>query len=412
MTGKNGKKFPRWVGITAIVIAVLLALALAFSFITKGGTDLSKFKPKEKEEDAVADVGGMMLEDEGLVENGIMLTARKLAKGEYAAYGDSTGVEDALTITATAKESQDKIVQDAHFTWTANWAGDGIWSAGKEISDYVTLQGANTNTITISCNNAFGEVIELKVRCNEAPNAEAKWTLHYLQKYSSANNVLFRYNDTENRRLDATWSGTKNAELKKGNGSASYQVYLDGAFPGISNTASEHKDLYGKASNTTNTITLSFDKIYTDPIDENATYKFEVLAGPNMIKAINATTQKAFPETANIVFFSKSGECSVNSQRSIEAATFDFATGLENNGIDLSSLDWIAFKRQLKEIGATQDYATKWDLTIRDTVQAKYTAIKRTLTITNEFRIVFGQGTFGNVATIETTLPSGDDIYF
>ncbi len=54
MAAKKSKTFPRWVGITAIVIAVLLALALAFSFITKGGTDLSKFKPKEKAEDAAA----------------------------------------------------------------------------------------------------------------------------------------------------------------------------------------------------------------------------------------------------------------------------------------------------------------------------------------------------------------------
>ena len=410
MASKQGKKFPRWVGITAIVIAVLLALALAFSFITKGGTDMSKFKTKN--EDPEADLGGITLEDDELVENGVKLTARKLARSEYAAYGVSTGVEDALTITATAKEDQDKIVQEAHFTWTANWAGDGVWSASKEISNYITLQGANTNTITISCNSAFGEVIELKVKCSEAPNVEAKWTLHYLQKYKGATNVIFRYSDADSRRLDISWAGARNEELKKEIGSASYQVYLDGAFPGVSNSASEHKNLYGKDSNTTNSITLSFDKIYTDAIGENATYKFEVLAGPNMIKAINATTQKAFPETANIVFLTKSADFSVNSQRFIEASTFDFATGLENNGIDLSTLDWIAFKRQLKEIGAAQDYAAKWDLTIRDTVQAKYVGTDRTLTITNEFRIVFGQGSFGNIATLETTLPSGDDIYF
>ena len=145
MANKNKHGIPRWLSITAIALAVILALTLVLSLLTSGMRDWSKFKIPEKDPEtptASVDDGAILTPGEETGEetgNRIALTTVEIPRERYEDYGIMTIAETAYTVTATV--SGESLTEDQkNVTWSAAAFKNpsSSWASGKSVATYVT----------------------------------------------------------------------------------------------------------------------------------------------------------------------------------------------------------------------------------------------------------------------------------
>lgn len=151
--GGYDKTARTWIGIIAVVLAVVIAGAIALGVVTEGFTDWSKFQPDKQEEQT----------DDG-TESGFQV-------GEIASHGISLmssstitpNSEASVTLTATITPSN---ATDKTVAWSIAWEdGASSWASGKTVTDYVTVTPTSSGalTATVACKQAFGEPIVVTV---------------------------------------------------------------------------------------------------------------------------------------------------------------------------------------------------------------------------------------------------------
>ena len=102
--------------------------------------------------------GGAVLSE--IDSNGIALLSAELPVSAYSASGVSELAESAYVLTATITPEN---ATNKSLLWSCNFKNSASsWASGKNCSDYISLTSSG-NTATISCLQAFGEPIIVKV---------------------------------------------------------------------------------------------------------------------------------------------------------------------------------------------------------------------------------------------------------
>ena len=163
----------------------LLALVV-LGGATLGGLELwgaGKQKPsnwfkQEVAEEGEADLiaGNVVMGDNE--QNGIALTAYALSAEEYAENGVSEEAETAVKIKVnfTPANTTDKRLRASLSFKNAQ----STWASGKTVTDYVTAS-VNQQEILLTCSEAFGEKIELRIDTNHE-NVYATVAVDYIAR--------------------------------------------------------------------------------------------------------------------------------------------------------------------------------------------------------------------------------------
>ncbi len=133
--------------------------------------------------------GGFILsETEG---TGISLMSAMITEEDFAAYGVSALAESAVTLTATITPSDATYQQ---MDWAVAFANESGWSAGKNVSDYVTVTPSSDGalTATAECKQAFGEQIIIAVTSRRNSEAHASCTCNYVKRVESVELKLMK----------------------------------------------------------------------------------------------------------------------------------------------------------------------------------------------------------------------------
>lgn len=126
---------------------------------------------------------------ERVKSSGIALMSAAIPVYQFAAYGVSPAAETAKTVTATVLPDND--APNTAVTWTVEWKdAEASWAKGKEVSSYVTISFDDSDfqkskTCTVSCSQAFGEQIVLKVAAKEDETKFATCNIDYVQQVKS-----------------------------------------------------------------------------------------------------------------------------------------------------------------------------------------------------------------------------------
>lgn len=183
---KATKKAKHWGVAVAIVLVVILVLALSLSVITGGYRDWTKLKPDQSEEPAGEEqtTGGLVMPEE-TKGNGIALMSAAIAEEDYEENGISAQAETAYTVTATV---QPENATDKRVTWSVAWKNpSSAWASGKTVTSYVTVTPTSTGALTanLSCLQAFGEVVVLKVASTADSAVAATREINYMKRANS-----------------------------------------------------------------------------------------------------------------------------------------------------------------------------------------------------------------------------------
>lgn len=167
--------------LTAVLMALVVVIVSIFtSFATvscmKSNNQVSVMEVK-------SDEGAMRLtEEQG---NDISLVKTRIAKAEYLSYGVMPTVETAYTLTATITPSS---LGNQAVDWSISWVdANSDWALGKSVSNYVTLTptSAGGKTAMVSCLQAFGERIKIKVTLQSNISKYAVCMVDYAQRLES-----------------------------------------------------------------------------------------------------------------------------------------------------------------------------------------------------------------------------------
>ena len=219
MANKNKHGIPRWLSITAIALAVILALTLVLSLLTNGMRDWSKFKipekePVEKTDDV--DGGAFVTPGEEAGEetgNRIALTTVEIPRERYEDYGIMTIAETAFTVTATV--SGESLSEDQkNVTWSAAAFKNpsSTWASGKSVATYVTATPSE-NTLTVQCLKAFGEQIVVKCTSTFNTAVSKELTVDYKEKVEFTGVTINSKNITGTVTETLDISGDRNAAV-------------------------------------------------------------------------------------------------------------------------------------------------------------------------------------------------------
>ena len=142
-----------WIGILAVFMVLVIALAVVLGVMTKGFTDWSMFGGEEQQEqtDESGDESGEAnMQEDMLVSEGEN-NGFKLMSTPYMVTNEATGLAEVAGQTVTVSNPEDV----ATYAWTLSWAGTG------DVNDYVTLSGTTGTSVTVTCLQAFGSQITL-----------------------------------------------------------------------------------------------------------------------------------------------------------------------------------------------------------------------------------------------------------
>ena len=147
----------KW-AISFILIIVLLAGLI--------GAWIMLLKPEEVPPEQEAG-GAVITEGE---KNGMTIKSMKIPQSDYGEYGISTMAETAysLTVTITPETAENKAVD-----WTIAFVDpDSEWSAGKTVTDFVTITPTADGALTanVACIKSFGE--QIKVTATSRDNTD------------------------------------------------------------------------------------------------------------------------------------------------------------------------------------------------------------------------------------------------
>lgn len=180
---------------------VLTSIAFVLAFVMIAGLCLQLFgtgkvKPSEwfkksdgnqTEEPAGSEeqtTGGLVMPEE-TKGNGIALMSAAIAEEDYEENGISAQAETAYTVTATV---QPENATDKRVTWSVAWKNpSSTWASGKTVTSYVTVTPTSTGALTanLSCLQAFGEVVVLKVASTADSTVAATREINYMKRANS-----------------------------------------------------------------------------------------------------------------------------------------------------------------------------------------------------------------------------------
>lgn len=189
-------------------IKKLVASIMAIATISTCAFAAVGCKEKETEkETAYTQQGGAVIMDGE--SNGISFMSTTIAQEDYDEYGVSATAESAQLLTATVTPSY---ATQAEVVWSVSFLGvDTTWSNGKTVTDYVTVvpAGSNSQTATVTCLQAFGDVIEVKaaLKTNSAINATSD--IHYFQRVTGLKTMLFPDNYVIGGAVEAVGAASK-----------------------------------------------------------------------------------------------------------------------------------------------------------------------------------------------------------
>lgn len=100
---------------------------------------------------------------------------------------------DGILLKATVKPD---VAYNKTLDWTVAFIGNGSWSSGKQVSDYLTVTPTSdgSDTATVKCLQAFGQAIEIQVTSRSNPNAKTSCKVDYMSRVSAVN-FSFDYTD-------------------------------------------------------------------------------------------------------------------------------------------------------------------------------------------------------------------------
>lgn len=152
---------------------IITAIAFLLIAVVLVGLCLKVFwKPKEVQD-----------EQPPLEENKIALASTRIAPQAYAENGIDPRAVMAYTITATVEPES---ATDKSVTWAVAWKEPTSgWANGKSVSDYITLNSATANPVTVSCSQAFAA--QAIITCISQSNSEltATCTVDYKERVVS-----------------------------------------------------------------------------------------------------------------------------------------------------------------------------------------------------------------------------------
>lgn len=162
----------KW-AISFILIIVLLAGLI--------GAWIMLLKPEEVPPEQEAG-GAVITEGE---KNGMTIKSMKIPQSDYGEYGISTMAETAysLTVTITPETAENKAVD-----WTIAFVDpDSEWSAGKTVTDFVTVTPTADGALTanVACIKSFGEQIKVTATSRDNTDVTGNCLVDYTQKLSS-----------------------------------------------------------------------------------------------------------------------------------------------------------------------------------------------------------------------------------
>ena len=122
---------------------------------------------------------GKMSVPEATVGHGVSLMSVEIPRTEYDDYGIMPIVETAYTLTATVNE--DAFVKAVD--WTVEFQDPASeWSTGKTVTDYVTVSPSGNLTATVSCLEAFGEIIFVSAVSRDDVSKKATCEVNYASR--------------------------------------------------------------------------------------------------------------------------------------------------------------------------------------------------------------------------------------
>lgn len=174
-----------------ILIVIIMAIVLCLSFAL-GAFAGCKFFPIHKEEPTptepeTEDNGGMDVDENNIVENGIALLSTHIPRALFSEYDVMPIAESAKQLTATITPSS---ATYPNVEWTIAFkTPTSSWANGKKVTDYVSLT-ANGATATLSCKAAFAEQIIVTVTSIDNPSAKATCTVDYRKRVTDVTVTL------------------------------------------------------------------------------------------------------------------------------------------------------------------------------------------------------------------------------
>lgn len=347
---RQNNKQRKLIAIVGIIFALLLATGLVFNALDwwtdKGPSTWGK--KEESVEDEAA--GGMELSPEE--ESGISMTSVVIP---LSSPGISPMALEAQQVTATVTPAD---AEDAVIDWSVAWkeGTSGKWGNGKTVTEYVTVTPTSdgAKTANVQCLKAFGEQIIITAAIRGNASVKGTATADYQQKYSSVT-ASIAYTNTATA-ANITWTL----------GSA---ATVTGKFPGYAKSFTELTNYYSASGSNKGTYTVTVTTGLTDTYTKEATVgatKIEMAPTAAYISAVTKY-KGTISQTAGSYLSLATG-----TGKSATMTGFDFTKALMIGG---TSIDWTAFKRDLKGQASTKMFDIKLTTTVNGQAQTKVFAL-------------------------------------
>lgn len=183
--GRNALKTIAWFLVVVILLAVIGG-AVWLGIETKGFKDWSSFKGDDKATEEPAEVpDGDVTDGEGNALTSGTTYALPMAMVYAATTEESETASEGITVQATVLPVT---AIDKNVTWSVSFANaESEWATGKTAEDYLTVTRSeeDSRTVTLVCNEAFGEQILLTATSVSDPTKSATCTVDFAQQIES-----------------------------------------------------------------------------------------------------------------------------------------------------------------------------------------------------------------------------------
>ena len=227
------------------------------------GDDTENKKPEEDKKPDTGNTGTGSEQHDASESHGIKLMAAKLPIELYEEYGIApASVESAYTITAKI-EPENATVRDVD--WTVYFKdGSSTWATGKTVTDYVTIKPGQEASCVVTCAQAFGEPIMVKVASHADSSIFATKQFDYVKRLPERIQLAFHTSDEPKSNIGKVYIGN---DLSM-NSSSKLDFMSDDIF----------KDQVGTVTGTA-TITSVYVKILMSPLVQKINEKMPTLTG-------------------------------------------------------------------------------------------------------------------------------------
>lgn len=372
---KMTKQVKGFVGVVAVLLAVILVLGITLGVAIKQKKDLEKGT-------GTLYTGGMILEEtEQGDKYGLSLVSETIPEDQYEEYGISPLAQTALSVKVKIEgENTDAL----KVKWTIAWENgtSGKWGYQKDTGDYVTgSASSDTHTYNLSCTEAFGETMILKAQLEADATKTATRKIQYRQGFASLSGTLGASYGTS-KNFSWTLSGKETETV---------------AFPGDALNATEF--LSGNSGGTS-TVKVGLSTVYTVAATVTE-MKIEVAPTEAYITALTAacggTAQGNVAGTASV--YKALGAVTAGSDQTQGNGTLK-ATDVLFIDPAASKLDFTALKSGLKALGAVDLINVRLSVKVNGQLQQKVIALR------------FDASSFGTIYTGFGWTDDGSDLVF